>query len=58
MSYMKEGFKCLPYYLEKIKTEEIKNGETKENIQKYIDKIKDSCMDFENWFYKKKGRKK
>ena len=57
INYIKEKFRCLPDYLEKIISEEKKNGETEDNIKAYVDKIKDLCMNFEDWFNRKRIRK-
>ena len=46
----------LEEFLNKIRKKE-ENKESKEAINKYISKINSLCMDFENWFLRKNGRK-
>ena len=48
----------LDEFLENIRNEEIKKNknESEEYINKYVEKVKVLLLDYENWFYKKKGR--
>ena len=51
----------LDEFLKNIRKEEIKNSEilseeSKEDINRYIEKVKALCLDYENWFKKKNGR--
>ena len=57
INYIKENFKCLPYFLEKIIADEKANGEIEDNINVYVDKIKELSMNYEKWFNKKRTRK-
>ena len=50
IKYFKEKFRCLTDFIEKVKYEESKKGETEENIKEYINKIKDLSMNYEEWF--------
>ena len=51
-------FKRLEDLLKKIEKKEQNNGESEENIKKYLDKIKKRSMDYEEWFKNKKSRSK
>lgn len=48
--------KNLEIFLEKIRKEEKGKGESEENINEYIYKIRDLCMRYETWFESKNGR--
>ena len=48
----------LENFLAKIAKEERSKGEIEENIQDYVKRIKELCLDYENWFEKKNGRKR
>lgn len=48
----------LSNFLDKIAKEEKSKKETEENIQCYVRRIKELCLDYENWFEKKNGRKR
>ena len=54
---IKENFKCLPYFLEKIIADEKANDEIEDNINVYVNKIKKLSMNYEEWFNKKRTRK-
>ena len=43
-------------FLDDIKKTLEKNGESKEYIQEYIEKMKKLCMNYEEWFLSKNGR--
>ena len=43
-------------FLEKVKKTEMKNNKNKENVEEYINKIKDLCITFKQWFENKIGR--
>ena len=43
---------------DKIRQKGLENGEKKEDIDSYIQKIKDLCLNYENWFLRKKGRER
>ena len=45
-------------FLDKTKEQEIKKGEANEDIDSYIEKLKYLCLNYENWFINKKGRKR
>ena len=34
----------------------MKNNESQENIDNYVKQVEELCIDYENWFIKKKGR--
>ena len=47
----------LDYFLNQIKEKEIKNRKNKnENINKYMNLVKELLNDYENWFLRKNGR--
>ena len=43
-------------FLEKVRKTEMKNNKNKENVEEYINKIKDLCITFKQWFENKIGR--
>ena len=45
-------------FLEDIEKEEKGKGETEENIKKYKENIGKLCLNYEDWFKKKNGRKR
>ena len=51
-------FLTIKDFLNKIKEEEKKKGESDEFIDKYITDIKNLCLNFKQWFISKRGRKK
>ena len=46
----------LEEFLNDIRKKEEEKNESENNINKYIQKIKDLCINFENWFLSKSGR--
>ena len=43
-------------FLEKVRKIEMKTNKNKENVEEYINKIKDLCITFKQWFENKIGR--
>ena len=50
--------KHLDEFLNEIKNILEKNGESKEYIQEYLEKMEKLCMTYEDWFLSKRGRRK
>lgn len=46
----------LKTFLDEIKMVLIRNNENEDYIQKYLEKMENLCMNYENWFHKKNGR--
>ena len=55
---IKEKFMKMEDFIEKVWEQEKNKGETKENINTYIIKLKNLCMNYEKWFNSKKGRER
>jgi hypothetical protein len=51
-----QKYKNINLFFDEIFRQEINKNETKENIDIYINNIKDLCMNYESWFLSKKGR--
>ena len=51
-----QKYKNINLFFDEIFRQEINKNETKENIEIYINNIKDLCMNYESWFLSKKGR--
>ena len=49
-------FKDILNFIEEIKEKEINKNEEKQNIDVYLENIKNLCINYENWFLGKKGR--
>ena len=58
IKYIKEKFMNITGFIEKIKQQEKKKGETDEKINEYINRLVDLCGRYENWFNDKKGRER
>ena len=43
-------------FLEKIRSQEVKKNKNKLKVEQYINKIKNLCITYKQWFYNKKGR--
>lgn len=48
----------LDTFLKEIKMTLVKDGESSDFIEKYIENMKNLCINFENWFSSKNGRKR
>ena len=53
-----DEFNDIHRFFEKIVNEEMKNNESQENIDKYINQIEELCIGYESWFLNKKGRER
>ena len=53
-----DEFNDIHKFFEKIVNEEMKNNESQENIDNYVNKIEELCIGYENWFLNKKGRER
>ena len=49
-------FKDILNFIEEIREKEINKNEEKQNIEIYLENIKNLCINYENWFSEKKGR--
>ena len=49
-------FKDILNFIEEIREKEINKNEEKQNIDIYLENIKNLCINYENWFSGKKGR--
>lgn len=58
VKHVKEKFMNIKDFEDKIRQKGLENGEKKEDIDSYIQKIKDLCLNYENWFLSKKGRER
>ena len=54
---IKQKFIGMENFLEKVKEQEIQKGEKEENINNYIQQLRNLCINYENWFNNKKSRK-
>ena len=57
IKHIKEKFTNITNFEDKTRKKGIENGETNEAIDSYIQKLKDLCFNYEDWFDKKKSRK-
>ena len=51
-----DEFSDINIFFTKIANEEMKNKESQENIDYYVNQVEELCIDYENWFTNKKGR--
>ena len=51
-----DEFSDINIFFTKIANEEMKNNESQKNIDYYVNKVEELCIDYENWFANKKGR--
>ena len=51
-----DEFNDINIFFTKVANEEKKNKESQENIDNYVNQVEELCINYENWFLKKKGR--
>ena len=51
-----DEFSDIYKFFDEVENQERKHEEPEEDIKSYLEKLKNLCMDYENWFLNKKGR--
>ena len=51
-----DDFSNIDTFFQKLEERALRDGESPKDIQKYLEKVKKLCINFESWFSNKKGR--
>ena len=51
-----DEFNDISLFFTKLAQKEMRNNESQDNIDNYVNQVEKLCIDYENWFTKKKGR--